>query len=163
MENAFNLTDSILLNSSQMLVATISFAMLAFIMWNRSRKSGLAREAGNAMLIASVPGLLASIVTLVMWLIAYLNCRALINAGSFDYVSFYDKYSVLYSLPSEFAIITVFLFPLLSIVAIICGRLFIVKKASKPLGIISIVYGSLSLVFFGLIIFVSLIFWFGVE
>ena len=160
MDSAFNHTKSILLNGGQMIVATTAFAVLAFIMWSVSRKRGSARVAGNIMLISAMPGLLASVVTFAMWLFVFITCKSQISAGTFEYVDFSEKYSMFFSVPSALNIFTMFVFPLLSIIAIICGILFITKKASKVLGVISIVFGGITLIFFGLLLLVFAVFWF---
>ena len=57
MDNALRFTSSILTGSVQMTAAFLIYAVLAFLMWKSSRKSGKAEGAGIAMLISAIPGL----------------------------------------------------------------------------------------------------------
>lgn len=161
MDNALRYTSSILTGSIQMTAAFLIFAVLAFLMWKSSRKSGRAKTAGNVMLISAIPGIAMALLPVVMWGAAFVRMSSQIREGVFEYVDFMSKNAFLYDFPSLLAMVTIFVFPVFSLTSIVCGILFILKKASKTLGILSLVFGVLSLGFFGLLILIAVAFRFG--
>ena len=84
-----------------------------------------------------------------------------IREGVFEYADFMSRNSFLYDFPSLLAMAAVFVFPIFSVTSIVCGGLFIIKKASKALGILSLVLGVLSLGFFGLLSLIAIALRFG--
>ena len=142
--NAFDFADIVLSNSLYMWLVYISFFILALIVRKKDDKTR--RITGNIMIASSVPGMLISLFCSGLFLYAMITYHNAMATG--EYKSIYDspkltKLShVCNGLPVDLLLLSVAIFSILAITAIVCGIIIIRRSKRKAAGIITLIYGS---------------------
>ena len=151
---AFEFADVVLSNSLYMWLVYISFFILALIVRKKDDKTR--RITGNVMIASSVPGLLISVFCFGLVLYAMITYHNVMASGKIK--SIYDSpeltklFHTCNGLPVDLLLLSVLIFSILAITAIVCGIIIIRRSPKKAAGIITLIYGSSLLAF---IVFVA--------
>ena len=154
MSRAFSFTNSILTNSGYMLIAYPVFFVFAVLIWRKTRAEE--RKIGNTMLLASIPGMIFAVTAIVCWAVAFGKCYSLIKDGSFVYTEFHSKNKIFYNIPSNLAVISTIICPILCVMLFISGRMLMKKEIDKKFGKTAAVVGGISAAFFILMLLILL-------
>lgn len=120
-------TDIALENSYIFAIVCIPFFILALAVRRTEEKTG--RRAGSVMLAASIPGLLALVTDLVLFLTA--TVYGLIVLGNktcnivTDNKTFYFLADLCNTWPLTFVLYSVFYFPVIAVITLVCGIILI--------------------------------------
>ena len=152
---AFGFANIVLSNSLYMWLVYISFFILALIVRKQDDKTR--RITGGVMIASSIPGMLISVFCFGLFLYAMFTYRSEMADGQYSSVYASPKltklFRVLNGLPVDLLLLSVFIFGILAVTAIVCGIIIIRRSPKKAAGIITLIYGS-SLIAF--IFFVAL-------
>ena len=151
--------DIVLDNSRFMWLVYITFLVTALIA-RRTDNTGR-RKAANVMTVASIPGVIISLVCLVLFITAVVKGLAVLdgchakNAIGYEEILWDDKSmkhlkDLCQSIPIGLLFISIFLVPLESITYIICGAV-ILKEGGRKSGTAAVITGILFII--GAVIF----------
>lgn len=150
---AFDFADVVLSNSLYMWLVYISFFILALIVRKKDDKAR--KITGNVMIATSVPGMLISVFCLGLFLYAMITCHNVMASGKIK--SIYDSpeltklFHTCNGLPVDLLLLSVAIFAIIAITAIVCGIIIIKRSQKKAAGIVTLIYGS-SLIAFNLFV-----------
>ena len=150
LKEAFDVADIILGNSWTMWTVYISFFILALAVHKKGNRTR--RIAGNVMLGAALPGVFISAHCLGLFIYAMIKVYQV--AVSKEYYIIDDSPVVkdirmaCNSIPVSCLTLSMFLFLILALVAVICGIVILAKRAGKAMGVVTLVWG-IGLIAFG--------------
>ena len=154
MENwlqAYDVCDIVVMNSRLMWIVYISFFILALIV--RKGENKTRHTVGSVLLGASMPGLLISAGCLGLFIYGMVKCYQVILSK--EYYNMKDSpvvrniQEMCNSVPVTLLLLSVVLFFILAVIAVICGIVLLGKKAGKGAGVITLLYGLGLTVFAG--------------
>ena len=143
-KEAFDFADIVLCNSLYMWLVYISFFILALIVRKKDDKTR--KITGNVMIATSVPGLLISVFCLGLFLYAMITCHNVMASGKiksvYDSQKLTELMRVCNGLPVDLLLLSVAVFSIIAITAIVCGIIIIRRSKKKAAGIVTLIYGS---------------------
>ena len=149
-KEAYDIADIVLENSRLMWIVYVSFFILALMV--RKKDNRTRRITGGVMIGAVAPGLLLSLWNLGLFIYAMIKVYQV--AASKEYYIIDDSPVVkdirmaCNSIPVGCLTLSMFLFLILALVAVICGIVILANKAGKAMGVVTLVWG-IGLIAFG--------------
>ena len=125
----------------------ISFFILSLIVYKKNDRTR--KITGNVMIASSVPGMLISIYLLGLLLYAWIAYHNILVSGDHMYESLKIRSirDLCNSVPITLLMISILIFAVLALTAIVCGIIIIRRSRKKATGIISVIYGTLLIAF----------------
>lgn len=140
---AYDVADIVLEGSWFMWAVYISFFVLALIVRKKGNKTR--RVSGSIMIGASIPGLLISAGCLGLFVHTMLKLHSIAASNAYhsvaDNVATRDLQNLCNSVPITCCTFSMLLFPVLALIAIICGIVILAKRAGKGTGLVTLLYG----------------------
>ncbi|MBO4449510.1 MAG: hypothetical protein J5777_02900 [Clostridiales bacterium] len=141
---AYGFADIVLNNSLYMWLVYISFFILALIV--RKKDDRTRKITGNIMIASSVPGMMISVFCFGLFLYAMITCYNVMASGKvksvYDSPKLTELMRVCNALPVDLLLLSVAIFAVLAITALVCGIVIIKRSKKKAVGIVSVIYGA---------------------
>ena len=149
-KEAYEIADIVIANSRLMWIVYISFFILALKV--RKKDNRTRRVTGGVMIGAAVPGLLLSLWNLGLFVYAMIKVYQVAASKEYHIISdspvVRDIQMACNSIPVGCLTLSMFLFLILALVAVICGIVILAKRAGKAMGVVTLVWG-IGLIAFG--------------
>ena len=140
---AYQVADIVLENSRLMWIVYISYFVIALKV--RKKEIKTRKRVGALMIGASVPGLLISAGCLGLFVYAMIKCYRV--AASKEFYILGDSPVVRHiqqmctSVPVTCLVLSLFLFYILAVIAVMCGIIILARRAGKGAGLFTLIYG----------------------
>ena len=142
---AYQVADIVLENSRLMWIVYISYFVIALKV--RKKEIKTRKRVGALMIGASVPGLLISAGCLGLFVYAMIKCYRV--AASKEFYILGDSPVVRHiqqmcnSVPVTCLVLSLFLFYILAVIAVMCGIIILARRAGKGAGLFTLIYGNI--------------------
>lgn len=142
-KEAFGVADIILENSWTLWIVYISFFILALAVHKKGNRTR--RIAGNVMLGAALPGVFISAHCLGLFIYAMIKVYQIASSGEYSIISDSPVVRSIndagQAIPITYLTVSLLLYLIVALVAVICGIVILAKRAGKAPGIITLLYG----------------------
>ncbi|MBR5181612.1 MAG: hypothetical protein IKT20_06280 [Clostridiales bacterium] len=160
-KQAYDIADIVLENSWLMWIVYVSFFVLALAM--RKKENRTRRIAGSVMIGAAMPGMLMSVGCLGLFVYTMVKVYQVASSKEFRSLDssplVRDLGNVCNTVPFTCLTLSLLLFIVLALIAVICGIVVLAKKAGRGIGVVTLLYGFALFGFFGWLLLSFFAYW----
>lgn len=143
-KEVYDIADIVLENSWMMWLVYISFFIMAVVV-RKKKDNRTRRVTGSIMIGASLPGLLISAGCLGLFIHVMVQVMKIMASKEYRHISdspvIRDLDNLCNSVPITCLCFSMLLFPILALIAFICGIVILAKRAGKGTGVVMLMYG----------------------